>query len=440
MRKLSLIVALLLVACGGADDENNEAPVQPERFPALEEAEPLDLSTVDLGVGVRSGGPIAAAFFADSVYRDVASVTPHAVLYLQAYDEAAPTFGEYLAYPAPAELMARPATQFIGANSDNARFEHRAADFYDEIDSATAQAGGEGFSSRTVVLDLWRLRRDWWVRWDGNLQDEANIKGKGPYGLNREAMYDDLLDQIEAVAQAQKPRYFIVGDEMDLLLAGDQGDGLSLAEFSNFLQFYEEAVARIKAQSPSTEVGAGINWDRFVENIAPVYVLGDETQNLEILDRAFQAVVLPLAEIGDIVALKSYRQGDDESITFPVGDLTVADSYQFLRRIEELYEFDKPLVFYSIGAPVNTPVGYLRQRNYLESFVEWTAGLDPALVAWRMMLNFAGTDTASQEIAERCEAFTTSERDFGLPITACYDGLITSVFSKKEPFLFLAGE
>lgn len=432
-------IFLLLAACGGSAD-NNDASNEPDRYPTLAAAEPLDLPNREIGIGVRSGGPIAAAFFKPSIYKDVVDTLPHAFLHVQAYDEGAPTFGEYVSYAAPPDAMARPATQFLGANSDNARFQARAPDLYDEIAAADAESGSSGFASESVVLNMWRLRKDWWVRWDGNLQDEANLKGKGPYGLNRKNFYDDVLDQIEAVAQAKKPRYFIIGDEMELLLASDNGEGFSLADFANFMQFYRAAVDRIHAQSPDTQVGAGINWDRFVSRVAPLYATGAEKRNLEVLDRAFEAVIVPIAEYGDIIALKSYRGPDDETITFPVADLTVTESYQFLRRIPDLYELDAPIVFYSIGSPVTTSVGYLAQKNYLDSFATWTAGLDPAVIAWRFMLNFDGTDTSDQVVSARCDAFTTSDKPFEMPLSACFDGLITSVFSKKDVFKFLAGE
>ena len=427
-----------LAACGG--DDNNDAPAAPERYPELPAAEPLDLPGAELGVGVRSGSAIAAAFFAPNIYTDVTATFDHAFLHVQAYDEAAPSFGEYLTYAPPAEAMGRAPTAFIGANTSDARFERRAPDLFDELDAADAETGSGGFASRSVVLNMWRLRKDWWVRWDGNLGDPANLVGQGPYGLNRPAMYDDLLDQIEAVARTQQPRYFIVGDEMELLLGSDNGDGFSEAEFGNFMQFYRAAVTRIKAASPNTQVGAGINWDRFVEQVAPLYATGAESRNLAVLDRAFEAVVLPLAQHGDILALKSYRGPDDAEIDFPVANLTVMDSYQFLRRVNDLYEVDAPLVFYSIGSPVSTTVGYRAQQNYLESFATWTAGLDPEVVAWRFMLNFDGTDTNDQVPAARCHAFTTSERNFEMPLSACYDGLVTSVFSKKDPFNYLADE
>lgn len=438
---LSLSLAFAFSACGGdAGKEADFAAPEQTAYPSLPAADPLDLPNANLGVGIRSGAPIASAFFASNIYNDVVDTFPHAFIHVQAFDEAAPTFGEYLAYAPPPEAMARPATQFIGANGDNARFENRVPDVYNEIDAADAEAGAGGFASRSVVLNMWRLRKDWWVRWDGNLAEEANLKGKGPYGLNRPSMYDDVLDQIESVAEGQKPEYFIVGDEMELLLASDQGEGFSEAEFGNFMQFYRAAVDRIKAASPNTKVGAGINWDRFVERVAPLYATGTEFSATQVLDRAFEAVVLPIAEAGDIVALKSYRSPEDATITFPVENITVTDSYQFLRRLPTLYTLEKPIVFYSIGSPVTTSVGYLAQRNYLENFSTWTAGLDPEVVAWRFMMNFDGTDTADQVPAARCEAFTTSDRDFEMPLSACYDGLVTSVFSKKDPFDFLAGE
>jgi hypothetical protein len=435
-----ILLFAIAAACGGADDNDENSDPAPERFPALEEAEPLDLQSVDRGTGVRHGMAVATAFFAGDVYQEVTATVPNAFVYVQAYDEAAPTFGEYQVYPPPPEVMARSATDFIGMNADAGRFENRAPDIVSELETATAEGGGDGWNSVGIVMDLWRLRRDWWVRWDGNLDDEANLKGKGPYGLNRSDMAEDLLDQIESAAD-QQPRYFIIGDEMGLLLKTDDGDGLSMAEFSNFMWFFQEAASRIKEQSPDTKVGVGFNWDRFVERIAPAYALESDARNLEVLDRAFQAVILPFLENGaDIVALKSYRAPDDTEIEFPIANLTVKESYQFLRRLNALYEIDKPIVYYSVGSPVDTPVGYLRQQNYLEAFVDWNAGVEPEMVAWRSMLNFDGTDTADQQIAGRCLAFTTGDRDFEMPESACYDGLVDSVFSTKDPFTYLAGE
>lgn len=438
--RATIALVALIAACGGTDGTDEENNSAPDRFPALEEAEPLDLQNTTLGTGVYHGSAIATAFFADQIYQDVVATVPNAFVYVQAYDEAAPVFGEYQVYPPPPEVMARDATDFIGMNADAGRFENRAPDIVSELETATAEGGGDGWKSVGIVMDLWRLRRDWWVRWDGNLDNEANVKGKGPYGLNRQDMTEDLLDQIESVAQSQKPDYFIVGDEMGLLLKTDEGDGFSMAEFSNFMWFFQEAAARIKAQSPDTRVGVGFNWDRFVERIAPAYALDGDSRNLEVLDRAFQAVILPFVEAGDIVALKSYRAPDDEEIEFPVANLTVKQSYQFLRRLGDLYGTDAPIVYYSIGSPVDTPVGYLRQQNYLEAFVDWNAGVEPEIVAWRSMLNFDGTDTADQQIDGRCLAFTSDQRDFELPVTRCYDGLVDSVFSTKEPFAYLSGE
>ena len=216
--------------------------------------------------------------------------------------------------------------------------------------------------------------------------------------------------------------------------------GLSEAEFSNFMQFYRQAADRIHEQSPETQVGAGFNWDRFVSTVAPNYATGAETNHNEVLDRAFHAVILPFAEAGDIVALQSYHDLDVEEIEFPVNNLPVKESYQFLRRLEPLYDLEKPIVFYAIGTPVDSPVAYLRQQNYLEQFEDWTSGVDPEVVAWRYLLNFDGTDTSNQEPSGRCLAFTESTRPFELPQSACYDGLFTSVFSAKDPFDYLAAD
>lgn len=437
MRRLHSIIAcsLLFAGCGGSAN-NDDLPVEPERFPALPEAEPLDWSSVELGTGLRSGSAIATAFQAGGVYGDIQSNVPHVFYYVQAYDEGAPRLGGYVFNdPPPANSMEQPATAFI-TDGSLGFFEPRVDDIYDEVASADAEAGSGGFESESVVIDLWRLRRDWWVRWDGNLDDESNTKGKGPYGMSREDMQSDILDQLEAVAADHSPRYFIIGDDMDLLLAGDSGDGFSIADYSNFLQFFEKAVTRIKDASPNTRVGAGINWDRFVERVAPQYYdEGRHSQALDVLDYAFEAVVLPLAEIGDVVSLETYRGPNDETIDYPVGELTVTESYQFLRRLNDLYMLDKPIVFYSVGTSVESPVSYLPQQNLLEAFATWTAGVEPELVAWRTMANLAGSQSADQQLGGTCRTLT--QDPFMMPVSTCYDGLIDAVFSTKDPYDYL---
>lgn len=438
--RVMVATALLATACGGADDAENNGDSGGQVYPDLEPAEPLDLQDVELGVGVRHGEALGMAYGGAAAYEEATANLDHAFLWVQAYDEAARVFGEYHIYPAPPDVAdARTASDFLGAQAPAARFTARAADLYEELDEAAAEGGGS-FGARSIVLDLFRLRGDWWVRWDGNLDDEVNRVGKGPYGFNRADMYEDLLDQIEQVAESQQPRYFILGDEVERLLADSDGPGLSAAEFSNFMAFYHEAAARIHEASPETRVGAGINWDRFVSRVAPDYATGEETSHIEVLDRAFAAVVLPFAEAGDVVALQSYRDVDDVEIEFPVNNLPVEEAYQFLRRLGDLYALEKPIVFYSIGTPVESPVSYLRQRNYLEQFAQWVAGIEPELVVWRYLANIDGTDTANQMVSGRCQSLTESTRDFELPLSTCYDGLFTSVFSAKEPFDHLTGE
>ncbi len=439
-RRILPLAVVLVTACGGAEEDEPTTPELP--YQDLEPAEPLDYDAVEIGVGLHHGEALAIAYGGTPSYEKAAATIDHAFMWVQAFDEGAATFGEYLVYPAPSEVTdARSASDFIGTNSANARFEARADDFAAELEAA-AEEGGASFGKKSIVMDLFRLRGDWWVRWDGNLDDEVNRVGKGPYGLNRDDMYEDLLDQIEAVAAAQKPDYFIIGDEMERLLADTDSEGLSTAEFSNFHAFFQEAVSRIHEQSSATKVGVGFNWDRFVAEVAPMYATGAEISHLQVMDRAFAAVILPFVEVGDIVALQSYRDVDDLEVPFPVNNLPVDETYQFLRRVDGLYELngEKPIVFYSVGTPVDSPVAYLRQRNYLEDFAVWTAGVNPEVVAWRTLVNIDGTDTSTQEVSGRCRSLTETTRDFQLPISACYDGLFTSVYSAKDPFDLLSGE
>jgi hypothetical protein len=413
------VFAVILIGCGDAADPFT--PVGGEAgFPNLPVAEPLALTDVDVAVGVHHGSAIGFAHYGGSSVETLRAAMPHVFLWVQAYDEAAQTVGEYHVNPSPVGVNARTATDFLGANVANGNGDRRAEDFANEIDAAESHAGIEPFTSRSYVFDFWRLRRDWWVRWDGTLDQETNRKGQGPYGFYREEFVDDLLGRIQNIAEDQQPRYLVVGHEMERLIQNEDRDGFAPAEFSNFVSFYQQALERIRAKSPDTKVGFGINWDRFVGAVAPLY--GDEDEDpLLCLDRAFEAVLLPLLERSDIIALESYSETER----------TDTSGYEYLRRLEQRHQLTLPVVWYSVGQPVTSVVNYQKQRNYLESFLTWNAGIPVETIAWRSLLNFEGTDTNDQQIAGRCRTFTSEDKKLEMPVVHCYDGLFTSVFSGK---------
>ena len=431
------LVLASLTGCGdSADDEGAQS--RGVLYPELDVADPLDLGEVDLGVGVRHGAPTALASQRPEALETLVEVTDHAVLHVQAYDEVAQKFGAYQIYPSSEQPSPRQPTEFLGANVANGRFERRAVDLAEELARAEAEAGA-AFATQSVVLDFWRLRGDWYVRWDGMLDSDVNTIGKGEYGFYRKAFYDDLLEQVEETAATLEPRYFIVGDGMERLLAGGGGQGLAPAEWANFVSFYQQAAERIHAVSPQTKVGAGVDWDRFVADVAPMYAREGDSP-MQTLDRAFEAVVLPLVDAGDIVALKSYRapvREGAEPVDLGSGVLPLQDTYQFLRRLEALYAVDTPIVWYSIGSPVTARVSYLDQQNYLEQFAAWNAGVPVEFVAWRAMLNVSGAEQ-SGGTTTRCKAYVEGvSNTFEMPLSHCFDGLLDSTFGFKESFEWL---
>ncbi len=412
-----ITLATLVAACGEADSDSAES-----RLLRLDPAEALDISTIDRGVGIHSGEAMAIASYQPTVFPKLVTALPHAVITVNAYDAAAQELGEYITFPAPQGVDSRGPVVFKSTSVASGRFAARVDDAFEEIAAFGSQAGADDFTSSTIVIDFWRLRRDWHVRWDGKLEDLANTVGRGQYGFFRTDFSEELLDQIETAAETHKPRYFIVGVEMERFLATSEGAGLAPHEFANFFAFYQEAVARVKSVSPSTKVGFGIDWDRYYNRVSLSYA-PDDTDRDEAVKLALQTTLVPLWKASDVIALSLYQSPGAPS-----------DHYQFLRLLPELYDINLPIMYHSVGSGVTSTVNYLDQKNFMDEFGERNAGLNVEFMAWRRVLNFEGTDTNNQVIAGRCLALTQESRGLEMPLTNCYDGLFTSVFSEKEVF------
>jgi len=411
-----VFVVALLVGCG----DDAEPISEPDRYPPLATPAPFEWANVDVGVGIRSGEAMGIASFRPDVLPKITETFPHAVYRLQTYDQVAPEVGEYLAYPPPMSVTARGPIEFRSGNVRAGRLSARASDMREELSEF-----GANFGEVSVVVDFWRLRQDWYVRWDGQLEEASNNTGRGPYGFYRQDFFNSLLDEIESVATEQQPVYMVIGTEMERLLRTREGNGVAPSEFANFMGFFQSAVTRIKRASPNTKVGFGINWTTFVERVAPQYG-SDNGDTLRALDVAFELTLLPLLEKSDFVALSVYGTPSQDG-----------SGYQFLRRLEDLYGLNLPIVVYEFGSPVNSVVDYLQQKNFVETFESWMAGLPVEFVAWKTMTNLDGSDTANQVPTGRCETFRSAQRGLEMPVSGCYDGLVTSIFSEKEVFSFL---
>lgn len=437
------LLSLACVGCSGGSDENSdmaaEAIEEPDRFPELEAAEPLDLKALQsadkLGVAAHHGEFRAAYEFSPTTLVRARDIFPHALYRVQSYDELTQQYGEYTYYSITGPDVESSVAYL--QNKGKGKVTVRVKDLEAEINNSLGQAGASAFDERSVVIDFWRTNREWLVRWDGLLDQEVNVTGIGPYGLARQEMRDDLLASIEQVATDLKPEYMILGEDMEQLwLKGESGKlDVYDAEWFAFLLFYQDAVARIRSASPETRVGVGINWDVFVNQVSVEYGklelgdaegAGDLVPSEELLDRAFRGILLPLAEWGDVLTLRSYRAATDDATWY----------YQFLRRLEALYGEDIPVVWYDIGTPTDGSATAQRQRNYIDTFTEWNAGVNVEALFWGRLYNIDGADGSNQTITGRCKSLVEdTDKNFMLPRERCFDGLFDTIFNAKPGLL-----
>lgn len=436
--------ALLLigVGCSGGSDPDDGASMEveePDRFPELEPAEPLDLKALQsadkLGVGAHHGEFRAAYELSPNTLGRARDIFSHTLYNVQSYDELTQQYGEYTYYSVTGPDVESSVAYL--QNKSKGKMGVRIKDLEAEINNALAQAGSSSFNERSVVIDFWRTNREWLVRWDGLLDQDANIVGVGPYGLARQEMKADLLASIEQIASDIKPEYMILGEDMEQLwLKGESGKlDVYNAEWFAFLLFYQEAVARIRSASPETRVGVGINWDVFVNQVSVEYgemalagseEAADVVPSEELLDQAFRGILLPLAEWGDVLTLRSYRSADDDATWY----------YQFLRRLESLYGEDIPVVWYDIGTPTEGSATAQRQRNYIEAFKDWNAGVNVEALFWGRLYNIDGADGSNQTITGRCKSLVEdTDKNFMLRKERCFDGLFDTVFNAKPGLL-----
>ncbi|RAL23494.1 hypothetical protein DL240_04855 [Lujinxingia litoralis] len=403
------LATLMLAGCGG--DEDPFAPLEP--------AAPLSLDASQLGVGVHHGDALAMAIQRPISVELVEQSISHGMLRVKSYDELSTVVGEYHAHSIPAEYEPRTSADFPTNGTPAGRLAPRTNDLYEEVAAARERADVDVFSELSVVVDFWRERGDWVVRWDGLLNQDTNIEGKGTYGFTREDMVTDLLDDLVEVAQTHKPRWIIVGDAMDRFLAGPEGEPLSEEEFEAFEDFFVQAVDAIKEVSPDTGVAAGFHWENITGPIAARYTDGDV--NDQAIDKAFAEVVLPFVKAGDALALRSYANPND----------MVASHYQYLRRVESLHGVSKPVIVYSAGSPITTQTAYTQQANYFNRLLEYLGGVNVELLAWERLTNVDGVDTTDQSVVGRCRALSNPEgRVVQMELSRCFDGLFALFMPK----------
>lgn len=423
----ALCLFVAVAGCGNPDDGDSEEP---------EPDQPLELSETTFGVTFHHGeaGVLEPGDDPDQGVIDGArEVSGAGFLHLQSYDEHTWLFGDWEVHPPAADDSEYRKAGTFRNDPDLARFENRIDDLVGEVEGTFGAFGEDGFDELGVIFDVWRMRGDWYVRWDGKLDNEANRTGEGPYGFYRAEMTDDLVSQLVTGAENHSPNYLIVGTDMGRLLARKGEPGIAPDEFSNFRQFYERVIGEVNEVSPSTKFGVGFDWDRFARQIAPAYGEGSrgEVPPRETLRRAFEAVLYPLANSGRLLALKSYRKPGAN-----------AEHYRFLADLDEMFDMEGiSIVWYSVGSPVTDSVSYRQQRTFMQNFIEWNKGIEPDVVVWRSLLNMDGADTGDQQIDGRCDALVNDENDYyQLEKKHCFDGLFNAGFRKKELFEFIREE
>ncbi len=441
LRATSVLFAscLVLAGCGGTDGGEEGGGEDGGNG----ELEPLELSPDQLGVGVHHGAGAAleeAGSAASEAIDSTEQTFSTTMLHLKVYDEFAWRVGEWTVNKAPSgedredyrsEGEYQNDADLESSETPLGSFEQRSGDLADEVDRVF---GDGAFAETGIVLDFWRSRGDWYVHWEGNLSpnemSNTNLYGEGDYGFFDSEMTDSIGDQLERVAEEHEPRYLVIGEQMGRLLAREEGPGFGADEFANFRTFYREIAVEIRQSSGSTRVGAGFDWDHFVKYVAPQYgpaekgtVPSDET-----LERAFEAVILPFAEVGGMIALESYREPAPE-----------VDYYEFLATLDERFDLgNTELVWYSIGSPIDSDQSPEIQRNFVENFIDWNAGVEPDLIAWRALMDFDGSAQDGGPGAP-CSTLRDDER-FQMPETRCFDGLIDATSQKKAPFETIEAE
>jgi hypothetical protein len=90
------------------------------------------------------------------------------------------------------------------------------------------------------------------------------------------------------------------------------------------------------------------------------------------------------------------------------------------------------VVWYAVGSPVDNAAAELRQKNYLEDFLTWNAGVNVEAVYWDRLLNIDGANGSGQQVGGRCEALISTSKNFLLPKQRCFDGLFDSTFQVKS--------
>lgn len=339
-----------------------------------------------------------------------------------------------------------------------ALFSIRTAEIQAELDAVRV------FNSLGLVLDVMRLSdgsqanspEPYLTTWDDKLNRTIDN-----YGFYRDEYRVAFLEQVKTAAQNQRPAYLIVGAEMERFLAVPGG----LDDYANFITLYREAYDIIKSVSPSTKVGAGIDWVRFQEVVARDQVLvaadlpddlkpatkdevitcnalpQNDAQKLARLqractDKAFMAYVEPLLRYpnpnydpenpagvaqflpaSDILALSLSAP----SQTFEgLADNCPDDFFGYLRLWSQAW----PVVYYQTNWQISSSVSENKQGEWFDVVVARNQGVNVEVFAWANL----------KDLKTNPDCNKLKSSDIGAPDWMCFQGLFSESGRAKDVF------
>jgi hypothetical protein len=376
---LTVFGALLLLGCG----EDTGTPTSDETSARLSDAEPLPQGDPLVMTKEKAGLPLSppirrgaseyrgdlTLISSNSGFDLVTTRFDNAVITVQMLDEKEARFSS------PDQVRDNPAAF---------QPRKRVGDLFDEIDQVLGDANVDQWTNYTLVFDLFRVAENWLVRWDGVKIDE--ISDPGQYGLWRDDMRRELTDLVFAVLDDvtadRNVTHVVIGDDMERLLLGKRNFPNNPEEFANFVSFYKELRAAIKADFPDIKISAGMNWDRLVTDVAALYTTSGNVEDVRFgeIRRVWQDIAEPLYSGEDFLALSSepdpsYYEGDPAGLP--------ESQYALLAEVQG----ERPVVWYGINWPINSSAEKRTQKDYLERFLELNAGNEIDLITWRIMID-----------------------------------------------------
>ena len=287
----------------------------------------------------------------------------------------------------------------------------RSRDLVAEIDGALTESGNPDWAEYVLVVDLFRLKRNWLVRWDGT--NIRQFEEPGEYGLWRDDMRQDLkaimVGAVNELLGRGKPlKRVVFGVGMERLLASSDG-GVNPTDYANFVTLFREVKAELATQAPEVEVSAGLNWDNLVTHVAALYTATGKLEDVKFgeIRAAWRDVAEPLYADADFIALSS--EPDPSLYNGNPANLPQSH-YALLAEVQG----PRPVVWHSIHWPVESKAVKALQDDYLERFLALNGGNDVALVSWKQLIDLP-------EGAADCNSLVS----LGAPPSDCYAGLFS---------------